>query len=109
MKYTLIATNTVDACIHIYPPPPSIHTVLQKHMHTTTHNIQCQGWGGWARGQTQAPHKHPLSVDLSAPPPLHFVVWVVGPLLVVLRVRERSIFSLQVCWFFDWGDDVGTQ
>ena len=35
------------------PHGPSIHTVLQKHMHNTTHNIQCQGWGGWVRGQKQ--------------------------------------------------------
>ena len=40
-----------------------------------------------------APHKHPLGVKLSAPPPsFHVVVWVVGPLLVLLKVREGIHF-----------------
>ena len=85
---------------HKCPPPPP--TLWHRHMHNTTHGTRCEGGGeGGPRGRTQAPHKHPLSVKLSAPPPLSMFwsgLW--GPCLFCLRLGRVSISSLQVCWFF---------
>ena len=106
MTHQLKATTTLDAGIHICAPPPpkGIHTVWRDHMHNTTSNIACQGWGGWVRGRSQAPHKHPLSVELSTAPPFHVVIWVVGLLcLLCLRLGRVSITFLQVCFcFLNW-------
>ena len=47
-----------------------------------------RGEEGGPRGGPQAPHKHPLGVELLAPPPpFHVVVWVVGHLLVLPKFR----------------------
>ena len=101
MTDTLIATNTLDACIHICPPPPSIHTALQKHMHNTTHNIQCQGWGRVGkRPNTSTAQTPPQCRAISHPPPFHVMVWVVGPLLVMLKVREGIHFLFASGLFF---------
>ena len=79
MTHTLIATNTLDACIRICPP--RIHTKAKAYaQHNTQHTMSRVGRVG---GQTQAPHKHVLIVELSAPPPFNVVVWVVGPLLIL--------------------------
>ena len=94
MTYTLIATNTLDACIRTCTPPsPSTYTVWHRHTNTTTHNIQRRAWGGEGRGHTQTPYDHPLSVGLSPPPPFDVVVWVLGLLLlVVLQLTLGRVF-----------------
>ena len=53
------------------------------------------------RGHTQAPHKHPLGVELSAPPPrLHVVVLVLAlPCLLCLRLWMISISFTGRCLF----------
>ena len=58
--------------------------------------------GGGPRGRTQATHKHPLTVELLAPPPpsFHVVVWVVVPLLVLPKVREGIHFLFAGVLFF---------
>ena len=102
--HTLIKTNTLDACIVICAPPPQTHFGIG--ICTTQHTAQdvIRG-GGEPRGQTQALHKHPVSVELSAPPPFHVLgfLWVVGPMLVVLKVREGIHFLFAVVQVFSIG------
>ena len=110
--HTLIKTNTLDACIVICAPPP--HTHFGIGICTTQHTAQdVTGGEGGPRGRTQAPHKHPLSVKLSAPPPsFHVVVWVVGPLLVLPKVREGIpfLFAGVPVFFSQCGcQEVGTR
>ena len=102
MTHTLIATDTLDTCIHI-PPPLSINTILWEHMHNTTHNIRCQGWGGWGKRPTTSTAQAPPECR-AINPPFHVVVWVVGLLcLLCLRLGRVSITFLQVCFsFLNW-------
>ena len=103
MTHTLIATNTLDTCRHICAPPPRAYTQFCGSICTTQHTTyDVKGGEGGVRGRPQAPHKHPLSVELSArPPPFHVVVWVVGLLcLLCLRLGRVSITFLQVCFLF---------
>ena len=84
--------------MHMCPPPPdTLRLAWTQH---TTYNLK--GGEGGVRGRPQGPHKHPLSVDLSAPPlPFHVVVWAVGLLcLLCLRLGRVSIAFLQVCFCF---------
>ena len=82
--HTLRNANTPDAYIVIYASPRTL-------VHTTKHK-KSRGGGGPV-GLTQAPHKHPLAIKLSDPPPsFHVVVWVVEPLLFLPKVREGIHF-----------------
>ena len=81
------------------PPPPTQFSI------DTTHNIRCQGERGWGkRPTTSTAQTPPPSVELSAPPPFHVVVWVVGLLsLLCLGLGRVSITFLQVCiCFLNW-------
>ena len=109
MTHTLIATNTLDACIHICAPPPppaSIHTVLREHMHNTTHNIRCQRVGTVGQRPTTSTSQTPRECRAinPPPPPFHVVVWVVGLLgSLCLRLGRVFIAFLQVCFcFLNW-------
>ena len=101
MTYTLIATITLDAYIHICtPPPPLAHTQFGIGIQTlqhTTYNVE------GAEGREEGTHKH-LTITpgvLGYPPPFDVLVWVLGLLLLValhLRLgRVSFLFSQVVC------------
>ena len=82
--------------MHMHMPPPRPeHTYTQFGIaiHTTQyhtqHNMSRVGRG--VGGQTQTPHKHPLSVKLSLPPPFHVAVWVSGATVLVVLKAEKGI------------------
>ena len=110
MTHTLIATNTLDACIRICPPPPPQHThsfAKAYAQHNTQHTMSRVGRVGKRPNTSTA--QTPPDCQAISPPPFHVVVWVVGPLLVVLKVREGVHFLFAVVLgFFDWGEEVGT-
>ena len=84
--HTLIKTNTLDACIVICaPPPPTL-------WHRPTHNTRCHGGGGGKRSNTSTAQTPLQCQAISPPPSFHVVVWVVGPLLVLPKVREGTHF-----------------
>ena len=100
--HTLKKTNTLDACIGICAPPLPTHTLWHRHMHHTTHSTRChRGGRGGKRPNTSTAQPPPECRAISPPPSFHVVVWVVGPLLVLPKVREgiRFLFA-RVLFFF---------
>ena len=89
MTHTLIATNTLDACIHICAPLQA-YTQFCRSVCTTQHTTyDVKGGEGGVRGRPQAPHKHPSVSGYHPPPPVPFCGLGCGAtVLVVLEVRE---------------------
>ena len=104
--HTHMETNTVGACICICAPPPPTHTQFGI---DTTHNIRCQGWGGWGKRPTTSTAQTPPECRAISPP-FHVVVWVVGLLcLLCLRLGRVAITFLQVCFcFLNWLTSIST-
>ena len=91
MTQTLIASNTLDACIRICPPWHTHSFAKAYAQHNTQHTMSRVGRVG-KRPNTSTAQTPPQCRAITPPPPFHVVVWVVGPLLVVLKVREGIHF-----------------
>ena len=90
--------------MHMCPPPPQ-HTQFGI---DTTHNIQCQGWGGWGKRPTTSTAQTPPECRAISPPPPRFPCCGLGcgaTLLVVLKVREGIHYLFAgVLLFFEFVD-----
>ena len=99
--HTLIKTTRLEACIGICAPPPT-HTQFGI---DTTHNIRCQGWGGWGkRPTTSTAQTAPERRAIQPPPPFPCCGLGCGvDMLVVLKVREGIHYLFAgVLLFLNW-------
>ena len=86
MTHTHTHGNQHSGCMymHMCPPPPPTQFGID-----TTHNIRCQGWGGWCKRPTTSTAQKPPECRAISPPPFPCCGLGCGAtLLVVLKVRE---------------------